>query len=385
MMPPPSACPPKEITTDIQTNKITAPGTNGGSYLVQLPPNYHHLRAHPVVLVLHSGREDAETTIKRFSHEAAKHGFIVAAPNWPGRAGLRVNFLGTKKERDSVLDTLRDLRRRYQVDSDRVFMFGWEDGANLAFDVGLSNPDQFAGVVPMNGTLTAFGKRYYSTNAQYLPFYVIEGEKNGANPKIMQDLFKKEWTHEPYTGIYVEYNGRASEWFSAEVPLVMNWMSKKKRSMPMREMGRASTGTGLGEEFRSSRPSETRFYWLSADGIAQQCLGEHSLPLNRYPANYRPATFQGSIFVGNKSKKDGKGEIWNHVSINATGLKNKKVTFWITPEMNLNMDLPFQFYLNGQQAGPRRQIAPSLDTLMEELYLSGDRHRLYIAKVDINS
>ena len=46
-----------------------------------------------------------------------------------------------------VIDTLRDLRRRFQVDSDRVFLFGWEQGADAALDIGMSHPDQFAGVL----------------------------------------------------------------------------------------------------------------------------------------------------------------------------------------------------------------------------------------------
>ena len=45
----------------------------------------------------------------------------------------------------------------------------------------------------MCGSLTLYQRRFYSSNAQYLPFYVIDGERDGGNPKQMADLFK-EWT-----------------------------------------------------------------------------------------------------------------------------------------------------------------------------------------------
>jgi pimeloyl-ACP methyl ester carboxylesterase len=377
MIPPPVPHPAKEINTEIQTIKTAAPNNNGGSYFVQLPPDYHHQRAYPVVMVLHSSREPkAEVTLKRFSEEAAKRGFILAAPNWTGG---KTPQRGRQREQDVVLDTLRDLRRRFQVDSDRVFLFGWEDGANLAFDVGLGHPDLFAGVVPMNGSVTTFQRKYYWPNAQYLPFYVIDGERNSGSAKQMHDLFK-EWTRAPFASMYVEYIGRASEWFSAEVPQTMSWMSGKKRHTPTKEMGRVNNGSTLGEEFHSSRPNENRFYWLSSEAIDDRCLADINVPLTRVPGTYRPAMFQASLAVGNKSKKEGKEDIWNQINIRVSGMR--QVSFWIAPEM-MNLALPLQIHVNGDKVGQRRQIQPSLETMLEELYQSGDRQRLFVAKVDV--
>ena len=48
--------------------------------------------------------------------------------------------------------------------------------------LGLMFPDQFAGVLPMCGSpryFTAERDRYLS-NAQYLPFYLVEGDRNGS-------------------------------------------------------------------------------------------------------------------------------------------------------------------------------------------------------------
>ena len=376
MIPPPDAHPAKEINTKVQTIQIA---TGNGSYLLQLPPDYHHQRAYPVLMVLHSGRDRADDTLRRFSEEAAKYGFILAAPLWAGNKVFGAKYQYTNKQHGIALDTLRDLRRRFQIDSDRVLMFGWEDGASMAFDVGLGHPDQFAGVVPMNGALTPFAKRFYSANAQYLPFYVIEGERNGGRAKQMRDLFKK-WTRAPYVSMYVEYKGRGSEWFSAEIPLMMNWMSKKKRHTPIKEMGQPNFGGGLGEEFRSSRNGDNRFYWLSCDSIDMK---HQSDPTSSTRPGYQPATFQANLSVGNVlDKSSAKEKIWNRANLRVTGAR--QLCFLITPDM-MDLSKPLEIFLNGHVVGGMRTVVPSLETMLEELYQTGDRQRLFVAKIDIKN
>jgi len=368
MIPPAFAPEAKDIDTSIQTIQIDVPDGNGGSYLLQLPPDYHPQRQYPVLLLFHSGRDKADATMKRFTDEAARYSFILAAPLWTGN-GLRPTYQHSAKEHHLVLDTLRDLRRKFQVDSDRVCLFGWEDGGTMAFDIGLSHPDLFANVSVMNGTLTPFTRRFYWANAQYLPFYVIEGDRNGGRTKVMKDLFK-EWVRDPYQCLYVEYKGRGSEWFSAEIPKMFDWMSRKKRHTPMKEVGRQR-----GEEFHSSRSHDNRFYWLRSDNIVNQL--DHRT--NNY-GRFQPATFQANLSMGNEKDSKGGAKIWNQVNIRTSGLK--QISFWITPGM-MDLAMPLSVRVNSREAGPMRKIEPNLGVLLEEVYQTGDRQRLYVAKVDV--
>jgi pimeloyl-ACP methyl ester carboxylesterase len=376
----PPASPHDDLSTKRQTVQITAPNTKGGSYLLQLPPDYHHQRQYPVLMLLSGSRDKADETVDRFKYDAAKHGFILAAPQWTA-GGIVKGKKALQPGPDDhalVCDTLLDLRRRFNVDSDRVFLFGWEDGGTLAFDVGLGHPDLFAGVAPMCAALPAFTQRFYWPNAQYLPFYVVQGEKNGGHGKAMQKLFKEHWTKTPFVSMYVEYKGRSSEWFSEEVSKIVWWMSGKKRHMPVKEMGRTNLGGNLLEEFRSTRQSDNRFYWLSSDAIADRNLGEHAV--EKWNSKFLPATFQADLSVGNKSEKSGDAKIWNQANLRVSGLK--QLTFWITPGM-MDFSKPLQLNVNGQFIGGHRKIAPSLETLLEEVYRTGDRQRLFVARIDL--
>ncbi|MBM3996054.1 MAG: hypothetical protein FJ303_18170 [Planctomycetes bacterium] len=364
-----------QIDTKIQTMKL--PG--GGTYLVQLPPDYHHQRAYPVLFALHSGRESSEETLKRLSEEAAKYGFILVAPNWAGNKFLRARYQYSEREHDVLLEALKDARRKFQVDSDRVFLFGWEDGANMAFDVALEHPDLFAGVVPMNGTLTPFARRFFWTNAQYLPFYVIEGERNTSHTKVMHSLFKDNWTREPFVSMYVEYRGRMSEWFSAEIPNVFNWMSRKKRYTPVRQMGVPGTSGGLGVEFRTSRNNDNRFYWLTYGAIADRHRFDCSE--KKWHMNYQPATFQAELSVGNQfDKSSSKERIWNRVTVRVSG--GKGLSFWIMQDM-MDLSKKVEVFLNGSVLGGMRDISPSVETLLDALQQTGDRQRLFVAKIEM--
>jgi predicted esterase len=363
----------EKIGPEVLKLNIEVPEAEPEPYLVQLPPDYNHQRDYPVLLLLHGARTNPEALLKQWQEQAAQQGFILAAPIW--NEDPRARYQYTAREHAVVLNTLRDLRRRFQVDSDRVFLFGCEEGATMAFDVGLSHPDQFAGVLPMCGSVRFYPQAYWP-NAQYLPFYIVEGDRNGGYPKLTRNLFK-DWIRGHYASLYVEYKGRGSEWFAGEVPLMMNWMSRKKRHHPQREVGRYHTSgaVGSGEEFKTMREGDNRFYWLSTEAIAKRCLNED---VRRWQ-NRVPAALQANLGVGNELDKKG-ANIWSQFNIRTSGVK--QVSLWLEGGL-IDFAKPVRIRVNGEQVGADHVIKPSLHTLLEELAVSGDRQRLMFARIDV--
>ena len=112
-----------------------------------------------MLVVLHQSGETPEEMLKRWSNAAGENGYILVAPEWT--EGLGGAYSYSDHEHAVVLDTLRDLRRRFAVDSDRVFLFGLGQGGEMAFDVGLSHPDLFAGVLPMSAGPRKFARQVF--------------------------------------------------------------------------------------------------------------------------------------------------------------------------------------------------------------------------------
>jgi pimeloyl-ACP methyl ester carboxylesterase len=364
---PPSHPYAEKIESEPVKMSVDLPDVNEGSYYVWTPPDYHPQRSYPVLLLLQSAREKPNILVQRWMPLAAKYGFILAAPVWG--QGLRPTYGYTAPEHAAVLDALRDLRRRFNVDSDRVFLFGWEQGANAALDIGLSHPDQFAGVVPMNGSVKRFPERYWP-NAQYLPFYLVEGDRNGGYPKATRGVFK-DWVRGHYPSMYIEYKGRGSEWYSAELPEMMNWMSRKKRHHPGKEMGRVG-----GEEFRTSRACDNRFYWLSTDDIQERHINDY----RSWVHTTLPATLQANLSIGNEADVKTGAKIWSQFNIRTKGIK--QVTLWISAGL-IDFSKPVILRVNGDQVGTARTVRPNLETLLEDLYVTGDRQRLVLAKIEL--
>ncbi|HLJ92686.1 MAG TPA: PHB depolymerase family esterase [Gemmataceae bacterium] len=332
----------------------------GPSYFLRLPPEYHHGRSYPVLFVLHEGGEKPEEMLKRWSTLAAQHGYILVAPEW--RTGSGDSYGYTAEEHRAVLDVLRDLRQRLEVDSDRVFLFGLGEGGKMAYDVGLAHPDLFAGVLLMGGAPHYFAKAY-KQNAQYLPFYVVDGDYDGDTAKENRLQFEY-WIGHSYPAISVQYRGRGREWFEGEVPFMFDWMSRKKRSAAFPQLGRSGTGAGYGEEFRSMRPTDNHFYWLSGDGL----LDRHINSAQKWSGTLGPALLQAA--------RSSEG---NHLTVNAHGFK--KVAIWLGPGM-IDFEKPLMIHLNGRIQSSNRKIQPNLGTLLEDFYQRGDRQRLFYAKVE---
>jgi pimeloyl-ACP methyl ester carboxylesterase len=223
-----------------------ASGTREVAYMLQLPPEYHPGRPYPLLIALRNGGESARSMMDRWGEYAGKYGFILAAPEW----GVGGTYLYTAEEHAAVLDTLRDLGEHFNVDSDRVFLTGYGEGGNMAWDVGLSHPDLFAGVVPING-LPRYHARNYWTNALALPFYVVWGQYMGGPAPVPDkstnadlvnyEVFKDHWIPGGFAAVGVQYKGRGLEWFPAECrPSLSGWRPSGGRTRRPRSASRTA-------------------------------------------------------------------------------------------------------------------------------------------------
>jgi hypothetical protein len=328
------------------------------SYYLQLPPEYHHSRPFPVLIVLHEESGDAREMLSRWKDLAAQHGYILAAPQW--QKGFQQDYTFTTQEHRVVLDVLADLRRRYQVDSDRVFLSGTGQGGDMAYDIGLSHPDQFAGVVPMGGAPYRFAQKYWR-NGQFLPFYSVGGDHAGDVQKQSIAQFQ-EWIGHAYPMIYVQYRGRGAEWFAGELPTVFDWMDRKTRANPTTQLGRSGNGGAMGDEFRSMRAADDRFYWVGLDEVDGKYLNEGP----KFKGGIEGATMCAWI-------KD------NQINVKTSGVK--QLSIWLTKDM-LDFAKPV-FVVVNSAAAQRFAVRANLEVLFDDFFERGDRQRLYVAKIAV--
>ncbi|MBY0523105.1 MAG: hypothetical protein K2R98_06885 [Gemmataceae bacterium] len=337
---------------EMETKAQVGKRKGGVPYLLQLPPEYKHGRPYPVLFVLHQVNEKPKDFLEKWSELAAQHGYMLVAPDWTN-GGTQRMYRYTAEEHAAVLETLKDLSRRFNVDSDRVFMAGYGEGGAMAYDVGLSHPDLFAGIMPMASPPRLFAAKYWA-NALHLPMYVVAGDfQSGDCGKIIRRQFES-LVSRGAPALYVEYKGRGLEWFDAEMANFFDWMGRKKRLIAFPEA----------TEFQSMRTTDARFYWLSGEEINSRHLND----ARGFRDQTLPATLTGKIVEGNQ------------IVVKANGYK--QMTIWIGRGM-VDFEKPVSIQVNLNLRVRERKLTPSLGTLLEDFYERNDRQRLFLVKIVI--
>jgi len=335
---------------ELETKKQVGKRKGGMPYVLHLPPEYKHNRGYPVLFVLHHTGEKSAEFMEKWSELTTAHGYMLVAPDWD-EGGTRRGYTHSVEEQQAVTEVLRDLQRRFNVDTDRVFLAGFGQGGTMAFDVGLSHPDLFAGVVTMGASPQLFAQRY-APNATHLPFYVIGGDMQyGDAYKTIHRQFET-WIGRGAPALWVQYKGRGFEWFDAELPTVFDWMSRKKRMNPSPDTA----------EFQSMRAADNRFYWLGVDNIENRCLND----ARNWSSRTEPAWMSASIKEGNQ------------IYVRSFGCKN--ITLWLGRGM-IDFEKPVTVIVNQSGRIKDRKYTPNLSTLLEDFYERGDRSRLFLVKI----
>jgi hypothetical protein len=332
----------------------------GLSYLVKLPPEYHHGRAYPVLIALTDPHVDVRQTIASLAYETDRRGYIVLAPEWGNQFGKNQEWSWDGKDHEYVTAVLQDAVRHFCVNNDEVFLFGVAEGANMAMDVGISHPDLFAGVTAMGPVprYAGFFNEYWR-NAQKLPFYVVTGEMWTPSMTNLRSIFER-WMPFGFPSLMVAYKGRAIEWFGAEIPVMFDWMSRKKRASCKETL---NLNVNTRHNWMTMRRTDNRFYWLGADEIREGNLGQPG----HGPAV--PAAIQGDI-AGN-----------NVIHITTRGVT--KVSVWLDNEL-IDWSKPVGVNINRARAQgwKAKVLEPDIEVLLNDYRERGDRRRLFLQHLE---
>ena len=329
-------------------------------YLVQLPPEYDPYRRYPTIVTLQGAGTSAAHQIDWWAGawtddnwrrgQAARHGYIVIAPEWTVEHQKHYGY--SAREHAAVLNSLRDACRRFAVDTDRVFLSGHSIGGDAAWDLGLAHPDLWAGVIPIVAKADRYCAHYWE-NARLVPFYFICGELDGGKMTSNARELDRYLRYSGYNCTVVEYLGRGHEHFYDEVLAVFDWMGRYRRDFFPREF-LCST----------MRQWDNYFWYLELDGLPPRSMvdpGAWPPPRGTLPAQVKAKlTANNGIYV-------------------TTGTTD--VTVWISPRM-LDLKRRVSITVNGRRInGSDPFVQPDLRTILEDVRTRSDRQNPFWAKV----
>ena len=335
------------------------------TYLVQLPPEYSPYRRYGVIVTLNGAGTTPQHQIDWWAGtfnpqlrmrpgQASRHGYIVVAPVWQKEYQRKYEY--SLREHACVLNPLRDVFKRYSVDTDKVFLSGHSMGGDAAWDIGLAHPDLWAGVMPIVATSDKYVRLYWE-NAALLPMYFVGGHNDGnrrAVNAVDWDRYFTRSTVNQWDIMYVEYQGRGHENYHDEIQHLFAWMSRHQRNFFPRDF-----------KVRSMRPWDSFFWYLEAADFPATNMVHPVDWTGERPPRASPATVEGRVL-----EAPGNG-----VNVDSTA---RKVTVWLSPEM-VNFDARITVNINNRDVkGP---FQPSLEDLLEDVRTRGDRQHPFWLKV----
>lgn len=145
------------------------------SWIVYAPPNYDPARAYPVVVVLHGRPSNAGSmaAISDMNTTGRREGFIVVYPEgldneWNAQFDISASDISLTGRRSTLpqddvgfLKTLmRDLRQDFNVDTRRMYLTGFSNGAFMTYRMACSASDTFAAFAAVSAALYVELSRY---------------------------------------------------------------------------------------------------------------------------------------------------------------------------------------------------------------------------------
>ena len=328
------------------------------SYVALLPQEYSPNQFYPTIVALHPAERDAAAQLswwcgtEQRPGQSQRNGYIVIAPNYVPDGTRSYDY--DSRAHLIVIESLRDARKRFSVDSDRVFLGGHGMGGDAVFDIGMSHPDLFAGIVPIMGVSDRYCTWYWP-NCQHLPMYIVNGqlyrdalERNARQGQVNRMM------KVGYPVIYTEYAGRGYDSYYAEIHNIFDWMSRFRRVKFLKEI-----------DVRTLRPRDNRFYWVESHGLPR-------------------AVLQSGVLVGDKRRKTSpmtlKARVTPGNTINLqSGARNH--TLWLSPQI-VNFEKRVSVRFRGKRLF-NDFVKPDLQTTLEDLRIRGDRQKVYSVQLDL--
>ncbi len=172
-----------------------------GHYALYIPETYCESRRYPLILCLAGGGGNGEWMIGGWPKHVADKGYFVACPVGGGKywwqEGSRI-----------ALATLADLKRKYNIDENRVYLTGFSNGGLGTDYLATRFPDLFAAAAPIAGNpvdeATEDDDPAMLRNLRNLPLRIMHGEADPVIPVGADRVMKARLDSLGYKADYVE-------------------------------------------------------------------------------------------------------------------------------------------------------------------------------------
>ena len=359
-----TAKPQKETDAVIQRTLTTEYGRREFETLVYIPGNYTPQKRYKLLVALHGTGGHGSGYIQAWLPWLRKrHDIILAAPTITGEP-----WGGSRTAHSHVHTLIKQLSQEFAIDADRVYLDGMSMGGHAAFRIGCFRADRFAGLIcrahgPIFLPDAKGGGPRFLENLNNTPLYWIVGQTDPGIPIERMRRGQARLQELKYDVTYLEKPG-GHEAYLDENDNILKWIEDNKRELYPKQI-----------VFHTNRPDYQRMGWVEIAKFA-----------GRPPATVRTLDFEGKTagtrkeYLQNAVVNATCDRATNSIVASTKGVR--QLGIYLSDEM-LDLDAPVKIRVNGRLLW-QKPLRRSLEILLEDSRLRGDRSMVYSARVVLN-
>jgi predicted esterase len=210
-------------------------------YSIHIPQNYDHTKPARLLVYLHGGvgRKDFIEDFSEYVPQITALFPDEVINNWfflfP--QGNQYTMWWDLVGMENIKTQIRNLKKDYNIDDDKIYMTGFSDGGSASFHFALTDPNLFAAFYPLNG-FVAVGSRV-TQNPAYLPNLknrhsrAVNTDEDGLYPSADMRLLMELSLQAGADLLYKEYWGIGHDFAYADedVPIMVQDMKNHARDI----------------------------------------------------------------------------------------------------------------------------------------------------------
>ena len=243
---------------DLRLSYRSAIDNTSQPYRVYVPSSYRPEQPIALALVLHGTSNDENSFFDDSQHyppqdgirnAAEEHGVLAVSPY--GRGVSQYRGIGE----NDIFCVLEDVRKRFRVDEDRIYLTGHSMGGTGSAYLGLHHPDLFAAVAPL---AAAYSFPWLAANAGHLPFLWTGGSLDEEFYKIGVAMGVERMKRLGCPVQFTELAGEDHYGTARNFRRVFKWLLQHRRVAHPKSF-----------TFEVDTPLHPRAYWATVEKIAQ--------------------------------------------------------------------------------------------------------------------
>lgn len=240
-------------------------GSSEIRYALYVPEGYSPQIAYPLIVCLHGAGFDGNRYLERWSTRLGES-YIILCPSVEG------GVWWTDEAAVQVISLIQDIKARYNIDTNRIFLTGMSNGGVGALRIGINFPDRFAGVAPMAGAMPVEAMPFLK-NLKNTPVYIIHGSKDQVMSVEYSRKINSRLQDLGYDVVYKEHDmvhpQAGGHFFPAEeLPDLVKWLGGKRRNPYPKELTFLMNGNG-----------RRGYYWVTIDETEDKKEGKKNRAL----------------------------------------------------------------------------------------------------------